>query len=200
MVTSRADEVWNKLMISFSPLSSRVHALSAEWQVWSRWQNVQQVCCLQPGWFRFQRGIKGVQSLKYSFFFFFCQTGDWSVLSSLAETWKNCLDGATDFKEVNDWERTQVLLGTCAKLSVLRCLLSMWSFGVCLVVFLSYCLWFLVVWGFLRPLTAFYESFKVFNLLSVILWLLACVCFLAFSLTEVSLWMLLKEVGITRED
>lgn len=30
------------------------------------------------------------------------------MLSSVAETWKNCLDGATDFKEVNGQKITQV--------------------------------------------------------------------------------------------
>lgn len=35
---------WFFIFFFFLLLSSRIHALSAEWKIWSCWQNVQQVC------------------------------------------------------------------------------------------------------------------------------------------------------------
>lgn len=99
----------------------------------------------------------GVQSLKIIFFKQIC---DWFVLSSIAETWKNCLDGATDFKEVNSWEIIQIFS------SVLSFLIYCWFESVCwsalgcfLLLFVLISCVGLVFGFFVRLMTAFYESF-----------------------------------------
>lgn len=51
----------------------------------------------------FKIDIRGVQSI-----YMFSNKCVIDMFSSVAETWKNCLDGATDFKEVNGQKITQV--------------------------------------------------------------------------------------------